>query len=276
MCEQHAVTFAAGLALEGMKPVAAIYSTFLQRAYDQIIHDVCLTNVPVTFALDRAGLVGDDGPTHQGAYDLAYLRCLPNMVIMSPKDENELQKMVLTAIEHPGPAALRFARGSGEGVPMDENIETIPVGEAELLRDGDDVALIALGPMVGLSMESAAQLEELGIQASVLNLRFVKPMDEEKVLELASQCKRVVTIEEGTRIGGMGAGVLELLAAHGMRDVSVTVLGIPDRFIEHGAPQFQREDCGLTSGEITQAARDLMKVEPDSADLVVHGKKTEA
>ncbi|MDE0330918.1 MAG: 1-deoxy-D-xylulose-5-phosphate synthase [Nitrospinae bacterium] len=276
MCEQHAVTFAAGLALEGMKPVAAIYSTFLQRAYDQIIHDVCLTNVPVTFALDRSGLVGDDGPTHQGAYDLAYLRCLPNMIIMSPKDENELQKMVLTAIEHPGPAAVRFARGAGEGVPMDEEIETIPIGEAELLRDGDDVALIALGPMVGLAMESAAQLEELGIQASVLNLRFVKPMDEEKILELARRCKHVVTIEEGTRIGGVGAGVLELLAAQGIQDVSTTVLGIPDRFIEHGAPQLQREDCGLTPGDITQAARDLMNDEADSANLAAHGKKTEA
>ena len=276
MCEQHAVTFATGLALQGMKPVVAIYSTFLQRAYDQIIHDVCLTNVSVTFALDRAGLVGDDGPTHQGVYDLAYLRCLPNMIIMSPKDEDELQMMVLTAIEHPGPAAVRFARGSGEGVPMAENIETIPVGKAELLRDGDDVALIALGPMVGLAMASAEQLAELGIQSSVLNLRFVKPMDDEAILELAGKCKRVVTIEEGARIGGMGAGVLELLAARGLRDVSVEILGIPDRFIEHGAPQLQREDCGLTPGEITRKARNLVEAESDFADLAIHGKKTEA
>ncbi len=276
MCEQHAVTFAAGLALQGMKPVVAIYSTFLQRAYDQIIHDVCLTNVPVAFALDRAGLVGDDGPTHQGAYDLAYLRCLPNMVIMSPKDENELRKMVRTAIEHPGPAAVRFARGSGEGVAMDENIGTIPIGRAELLREGDDVALIALGPMVGLATEAAEQLAEIRIQASVLNLRFVKPMDEEKILALARRCKRIVTIEEGTRIGGMGSGVLELLAARGVSDVPVAVLGIPDHFVEHGAPHFQREACGLTPGDITQAACRMLEAESDSAGLATYGKKTEA
>ncbi len=276
MCEQHAVTFAAGLALQGMKPVVAIYSTFLQRAYDQIIHDVCLTKVPVAFALDRAGLVGDDGPTHQGAYDLAYLRCLPNMVIMSPKDEDELRKMVLTAVEHPGPAAVRFARGSGEGVTMAERIEALPVGKAELLREGGDVALIALGPMVGLAMESAGQLAELGVQASVLNLRFVKPMDEEAVLELAGRCGRIVTIEEGTRIGGMGAGVLELLAARGVRGVPVEVLGIPDRFIEHGAPQLQREDCGLTPGEITQAARGIVEAGSGLTDLEPYGGKAEA
>ncbi|MBT4095566.1 MAG: 1-deoxy-D-xylulose-5-phosphate synthase, partial [Nitrospinaceae bacterium] len=259
MCEQHAVTFAAGLALQGMKPVAAIYSTFLQRAYDQIIHDVCLTNVPVTFALDRAGLVGDDGPTHQGAFDIAYLRCLPNMIVMSPKDENELQRMTLTAIEYQGPAAVRFPRGSGEGVEMDDEIKPLSIGEAELLREGDDVAIIALGPMVGLSMESAAQLEELKIQAAVLNLRFVKPLDEEKILALAKGCKHIVTIEEGTRVGGMGSAVVELLAEKGVRDVAVTRLGLPDRFIEHGSPQIQREDCGLTPGDITQAARDLIE-----------------
>ncbi|MDP7371041.1 MAG: 1-deoxy-D-xylulose-5-phosphate synthase [Nitrospinota bacterium] len=259
MCEQHAVTFAVGLALQGMKPVAAIYSTFLQRAYDQIIHDVCLTNVPVTFALDRSGLVGDDGPTHQGAFDIAYLRCLPNMVIMSPKDENELQRMTLTAIEYPGPAAVRFPRGAGEGVEMDEEIEPLPIGEAELVREGEDVALIALGPMVGLSMESAAQLDELRIQAAVLNLRFVKPLDEEKIVDLARRCKRLVTIEEGVRMGGMGSAVVELLSERGIENVAVTRLGLPDRFIEHGAPDLQREDCGLTPGDITQAARDLIE-----------------
>ncbi|MAE04977.1 MAG: 1-deoxy-D-xylulose-5-phosphate synthase [Nitrospinae bacterium] len=259
MCEQHAVTFAVGLALQGMKPVAAIYSTFLQRAYDQIIHDVCLTNVPVTFALDRSGLVGDDGPTHQGAFDIAYLRCLPNMVIMSPKDENELQRMTLTAIEYPGPVAVRFPRGAGEGVEMDEEIEPLPIGEAELVREGEDVALIALGPMVGLSMESAAQLDELRIQAAVLNLRFVKPLDEEKIVDLARRCKRLVTIEEGVRMGGMGSAVVELLSERGIENVAVTRLGLPDRFIEHGAPDLQREDCGLTPGDITQAARDLIE-----------------
>jgi 1-deoxy-D-xylulose-5-phosphate synthase len=268
MCEQHAVTFAAGLALRGMKPVAAIYSTFLQRAYDQIIHDVCLTNVPVTFVLDRSGLVGDDGPTHQGAFDIAYLRCLPNMVVMSPKDENELQRMTLTAIEYPGPAAVRFPRGSGEGVPMDEEIEPLPIGKAELVREGEDVALIALGPMVGLSMESAEQLAELRIQAAVLNLRFVKPLDGDMVADLARRCGRIVTIEEGTRIGGMGSAILELLADRGITGVPVTRLGFPDRFIEHGSPQLQREDVGLTPGDITQAARDLIEGRTKEASSV--------
>lgn len=268
MCEQHAVTFAAGLALRGMKPVAAIYSTFLQRAYDQIIHDVCLTNVPVTFALDRSGLVGDDGPTHQGAFDIAYLRCLPNMVVMSPKDENELQRMTLTAIEYPGPAAVRFPRGSGEGVPMDEEIEPLPIGKAELVREGEDVALIALGPMVGLSMESAEQLAELRIQAAVLNLRFVKPLDGDIVADLARRCGRIVTIEEGTRMGGMGSAILEFLAERGITGVPVTRLGFPDRFIEHGSPQHQREDAGLTPGDITQAARDLIEGRTKEASSV--------
>jgi 1-deoxy-D-xylulose-5-phosphate synthase len=268
MCEQHAVTFAAGLALRGMKPVAAIYSTFLQRAYDQIIHDVCLTNVPVTFALDRSGLVGDDGPTHQGAFDIAYLRCLPNMVVMSPKDENELQRMIITAIEYPGPAAVRFPRGVGEGVPMDDEIDLLPIGKAELVREGEDVALIALGPMVGLSLESAEQLAELRIQATVLNLRFVKPLDEDLVADIARRCGRIVTVEEGTRMGGMGSAVLEFLADRGIEGVSVRRLGIPDRFIEHGAPQVQREDAGLTPGDITQAARDLIEGRTREASYV--------
>ncbi|MEE9274969.1 MAG: 1-deoxy-D-xylulose-5-phosphate synthase [bacterium] len=272
MCEQHAVTFAAGLSLQGMKPVAAIYSTFLQRAFDQIIHDVCLTNVPVTFALDRAGLVGDDGPTHQGAFDIAYLRALPNMAVMSPKDENELQRMLLTAIEHPGPATVRFPRGAGEGVEMDEEVRTLPFGEAELLREGEDVALIALGPMVGLAMESAEQLAELQIRAAVLNLRFVKPMDEEKVLELARRCRRIVTVEEGVRMGGMGSAVLELLADRGV-GVRAVRLGVPDEFIEHGAPQIQREYCNLTPGDITQAARDLLEGSGREVDtLAGHGE----
>ena len=275
MCEQHAVTFAAGLALRGFKPVAAIYSTFLQRAYDQIIHDVCLTGVPVTFALDRGGLVGDDGPTHQGAFDLAYLRCIPNMAVMSPKDENELQRMLLTAIEHPGPAAVRFPRGAGEGVAMEEEITPLPIGEAEVLREGEDVALIALGPMVGLAMESAAQLAELRIRAAVLNLRFVKPLDEERVLGLARKCRRVVTVEEGCLMGGMGSAVLELLAARGLAGVRVRNLGLPDRFIEHGAPQLQREHCGLTPGDITQAARDLIEAGQEGA-AAGHGKKRKA
>ncbi len=277
MCEQHAVTFAAGLSLRGMKPVAAIYSTFLQRAYDQIVHDVCLTAVPVTLAIDRAGLVGDDGPTHQGAFDIPYLRCLPNMVVMSPKNENELQHMLLTAIEHPGPAAVRYPRGGGEGVPLDEEIKPLPIGKAEMLRNGEDVGIIAVGPMVGLAMDSAEQLNELRLQAAVVNLRFIKPLDEEMILDLARRCKRIVTVEEGALMGGMGSAVLELLADRGLTDVRVTRLGLPDHYIEHGAPQIQREECGLTPGDFTQAARDLLEATGGEViSLAEDGKKPAA
>ena len=257
IAEQHAVTFAAGLATEGMKPVPAIYSTFLQRAYDQVVHDVCLQNLDVTFALDRAGLVGADGSTHQGVYDLAYLRTLPNVVVMAPKDENELQHMLCTAVRHPGPAALRFPRGSGVGVPLDPEIKTLPIGEAELLRDGDDAALIAIGSMVHPALEAAAELFAQDLSVAVLNARFAKPLDRDRIVSLARRCGAVVTVEEHSGQGGFGAAVLEALAESGVA-VPVRCLAIPDRPIEHGDAKATLAELGLDPAGIARAVASLV------------------
>ncbi|MEE2678134.1 MAG: 1-deoxy-D-xylulose-5-phosphate synthase [Myxococcota bacterium] len=257
IAEQHAVTFAAGLACEGMKPVPAIYSTFLQRAFDQVVHDVCLQNLDVTFAIDRAGIVGADGATHQGFYDVAYLRALPNMVVMAPKDENELQHMLRTAVEHPGPAALRFPRGGGFGVPLDPEIKAVPVGQAELLRDGDDAAILVLGTLVHPAVEAAAELAGDGLRVAVLNARFAKPLDAERILGLARQCGALLTVEEHSVQGGFGAAVLELLAASGL-SVPVRCLAIPDGLIEHGDPGAQKAALGLDAGDMAAAVRQLL------------------
>ncbi len=217
IAEQHAVTFAAGLACEGIKPVVAIYSTFLQRAYDQVVHDVALQSLPVRFVLDRGGLVGDDGPTHHGVFDLAYLRCLPNFVIMSPKDENELRHMVYTQLQYDeGPSALRYPRGSAEGVALDRELRAIPIGEAEVLRHGGDVAIVALGSMVAPSMEAARMLADEGISCAVVNARFVKPLDEDLILDFASRVEHLVTVEEAQRAGGFGSAVAELVQDRGV------------------------------------------------------------
>jgi 1-deoxy-D-xylulose-5-phosphate synthase len=258
IAEQHAVTFAAGLATEGLKPVAAIYSTFLQRAYDQVVHDVCLQNLDVTFALDRAGIVGADGATHQGFYDLAYLRTLPNMVVMAPKDENELQHMLRTAIEYPGPAAIRFPRGSGLGVPMDPDIKPLPLGQAELLRDGDEVAIVALGNMVHPALEAADELAARGISAAVLNARFVKPLDAGRLVALVGRCGVAVTVEEHSGMGGFGSAVLEALAAAEV-EVPTRCLAVPDRLVEHGSPARIQARLGLDASGIAEAARRLVK-----------------
>ena len=258
IAEQHAVTFAAGLATEGMKPVAAIYSTFLQRAFDQVVHDVCVQNLDVTFALDRAGLVGADGATHQGLYDVAYLRMLPNMVVMAPKDENELRHMLKTAVLHPGPAALRFPRGNGVGVPLEAEIKALPIGEAELLRDGDAVAVLAFGHVVHPALEAAELLAAEGISAAVLNARFAKPLDAERIGALARRCQRVVTVEEGSALGGFGAAVMELLARLGIR-AAVQSVAIPDRIVEHGNADEIRAEMGLDAAGIATAARQLTR-----------------
>jgi 1-deoxy-D-xylulose-5-phosphate synthase len=258
IAEQHAVTFAAGLASEGMKPVPAIYSTFLQRAFDQVVHDVCLQNLDVTFALDRAGLVGADGATHQGLYDFAYLRTLPNMVVMAPKDENELRHMLRTAVEHPGPAALRFPRGAGFGVPLDPDIKALPLGEAELLRDGRDVALLAIGRTVHPALEAAVELAAQGIDAAVLNARFVKPLDRQRILPLARRCSALVTVEEHAAMGGFGSAVLEALAEAGV-SLPVRCLAVPDRPVEHGDPDAQRAGFGLDRDGIALAVRALLE-----------------
>ncbi|BAZ17089.1 1-deoxy-xylulose 5-phosphate synthase [Calothrix sp. NIES-4071] len=251
IAEQHAVTLAAGLATEGIRPVCAIYSTFLQRAYDQIIHDVCIQNLPVFFCLDRAGIVGSDGPTHQGMYDIAYLRCIPNIVVMAPKDEAELQRMVVTGVNHiSGPIAMRFPRGSGYGVPlMEEGWEALEIGKGEILRNGDDVLLVAYGTMVYPAMQTAEVLSEHGIQATVINARFAKPLDTELILPLAKKIKRVVTLEEGCIMGGFGTAVAEALLD---ADIVVPVkrIGVPDILVEHAEPNESKAELGLTSSQM--------------------------
>lgn len=253
IAEQHAVTMAAGLACEGMRPVVTIYSTFLQRAYDQIVHDVCIQSLPVFFCMDRAGIVGADGPTHQGMYDIAYLRCLPNMVLMAPKDEAELQQMLVTGINHmDGPIALRYPRGNGYGVAlMEEGWEPLPIGKAEVLRQGDDLLLLAYGSMVYPTLQAAEILREHGIAATVVNARFAKPLDTELIIPLAKKLGRVVTVEEGCLIGGFGSAVLEALQEQDIL-VPVTRIGIPDILVEHATPDQSKAQLGLTSAQIAE------------------------
>ncbi|MEG4205084.1 1-deoxy-D-xylulose-5-phosphate synthase [Microcoleus sp. Pol7_A1] len=247
IAEQHAVTLSAGLACEGMRPVVAIYSTFLQRAYDQIVHDVCIQNLPVFFCLDRAGIVGADGPTHQGMYDISYLRCLPNMTIMAPKDEAELQRMIVTGINHTsGPIAMRYPRGNGYGVPlMEEGWEELPIGKAEILRNGDDLLILGYGSMVYPAMQTAEMLSEHGIEATVINARFVKPLDTELILPLAQRIGRVVTLEEGCLMGGFGSAVAESLLDNNVL-VSLMRLGVPDTLVDHATPEQSFASLGLT------------------------------
>ena len=251
IAEQHAVTLAAGMACEGLRPVVAIYSTFLQRAYDQLIHDVGIQKLPVTFVLDRAGIVGADGPTHQGQYDISYLRAVPNFTVMAPKDEAELQQMMVTCLQHDGPTALRIPRGSGEGVPlMEEGWEALSIGRGELLREGNDLVIVAYGSMVASAMETAALLESAGLSASVINARFLRPLDQALIHPLARRVSRVVTMEEGTLSGGFGAAVLESLND---QDINVPVLriGIPDQLVDHATPQQSKEALGLTPKQMS-------------------------
>ncbi len=258
IAEQHAVTLSAGLACEGMRPVVAIYSTFLQRAYDQVLHDVCIQNLPVFFCLDRAGIVGADGPTHQGLYDIAYLRCIPNLTIMAPKDEAELQRMVVTGINYTdGPIAMRYPRGSGVGVPlMEEGWEPVPIGKGEILRNGDDVLLIGYGTMVHQSLQVAEILKEHGIEATVVNARFVKPLDTELIVPLAQRIGKVVTLEEGCLMGGFGSAVAEALLDH---DIVVPIqrFGVQDKLVDHAKPDQSKADLGLTSPQIAEQIRQL-------------------
>jgi len=264
IAEQHAVTFAAGLATQGMKPVVAIYSTFLQRAFDQIVHDVCLQNLPVRFMVDRGGLVGDDGPTHHGVFDLTFLRAVPNMILMSPKDENELASMIRTAVEYDGgPIAVRYPRGAGRGVRMEYDPAPIPIGKAELLRSGDDVCLLAVGSMVYPALEAAEELSREGIGCSVVNARFVKPLDSELIESEARRVRRLVTIEENARAGGFGAAVMELLQSSRLDGVATRVMALPDRFVEHGARSILIDGCHLTAADVAAAARDLVSGSSD-------------
>ncbi len=256
LAEQCAVTFAGGLAAQGMRPVVAIYSTFLQRSYDQVLHDVCIQNLPVIFALDRAGLVGADGPTHHGVFDLAYLRSLPNMVVMAPKDENELQSMVKTALVYEGgPIAFRYPRGTGVGVKMALELQPLPIGKSEILREGEDVLVLTIGNRVYPALEAAQTLADSGISATVINARFVKPLDTETIVPLAESIGKVITVEDGVVMGGFGSAVLEALAAADVTNVQVTNLGIPDEFIEHGDVQHLYALCQCDANAIARAAK---------------------
>jgi 1-deoxy-D-xylulose-5-phosphate synthase len=253
IAEQHAVTLAAGLACEGIRPVVAIYSTFLQRAFDQIVHDVCIQKLPVFFCMDRAGIVGADGPTHQGMYDIAYLRCIPNIVIMAPKDEAELQRMMVTGINHTESAiAMRYPRGSGYGVPlMEEGWEPLPIGKGEVLRHGDDVLLVGYGSMVNPALQTAEILSEHGVEATVVNARFVKPLDTELVLPLAERIGKVVTLEEGCIMGGFGSAVAEAIL-DAQVSASVLRLGVPDILVDHAQPDESKASLGLTPPQMAE------------------------
>ncbi len=258
IAEQHAVTFAAGLAAQGMRPVIPIYSTFLQRAYDQVVHDVATQNLPVTFCIDRGGLVAEDGTTHHGAFDLAYLRHVPNMVVMAPKDENELQHMVKSCISYDRPAAVRYPRGSSLGVEMEPMPQVLPLGKGELLREGTDIALVAIGVTVHQAAAAAERLQQEGISAAVINARFVKPIDGDLIAAVAREVKCLLTVEESTAMGGFGSAVLELLSEKGIINLPTKCLGLPDWFIEQGPQDLLREKYGLTADGIYQRAKQLL------------------
>jgi len=264
IAEQHGVTFAAGLATEGLRPVVAIYSTFLQRAYDQIIHDVCIAVLPVIFAIDRGGLVGEDGPTHHGQFDLTYLRSLPNMVVMAPKDENELRCMMVTALDHGGPVAIRYPRGTAVGVPLDPVPAPISLGQAEILTRGDDLLILAIGKMVTDALEAHLRLKSEDIQCTVVNCRFVKPLDADQILSLVKQIPNIITVEENVLQGGFGSAVMELISDQFTGPVHIRRIGITDEFIEHGAVSVLRAKYGLNADGIVSTAKKLLKDENPS------------
>jgi len=265
IAEQHGVTFAAGMALEGFKPVVAIYSTFLQRGFDQIIHDVCLESLPVIFALDRGGIVGEDGPTHHGLFDLSYLRMIPNMTLMTPKDENELARMLHTAITLNGPCAIRYPRGEGSGQAIDPPIETISVGKAEVLTHGGDLLILAVGRSVSEALAAEAILRDRNIKATVVNMRFVKPLDEALILQLAARTPNIITVEENVLAGGFGSAVMEFLADHKMHNVALQRIGIADTFVAHGASSKLRERYGINAMALVKNAQKLLAADERQA-----------
>ncbi len=259
IAEQHAVTLAAGMACDGLRPVVAIYSTFLQRAFDQMIHDVGIQNLPVTFVLDRAGIVGADGPTHQGQYDISYLRAIPNFTVMAPKDEAELQRMLVSSLQHSGPCAIRIPRGPGEGVPlMEEGWEPLPIGRGELLREGDDLLIVAYGAMNSKAMATAELLAAQGVDSTVVNARFLRPLDDELLHPLARRIGKVVTIEEGTLSGGFGSAVTESLSDADIKP-SILRLGIPDVLVDHATPQQSFEQLGLTPVQMAEKIKTFVQ-----------------
>jgi 1-deoxy-D-xylulose-5-phosphate synthase len=267
ICEQHAVTLAAGLATRGFIPVVAVYSTFLQRAYDQIVHDVCIQNLPVVFAIDRAGIVGDDGRTHQGTLDLSYLGCIPGLTVAAPRDENELQHLIFTGVRANRPIAIRYPRGSGPGAALDAELQEIAIGRGEVLRSGGDVAVFALGTTVHPSLEAAQILLENGIDCTVINARFAKPLDTGLIIETARKVKRVLTVEENALAGGFGSAVLQLVQSRNLQDVQVRCLGIPDEFVEHASQPFLRAKYALDASGI---ASQTVEMFPELRQALLH------
>ncbi|MCK5164356.1 MAG: 1-deoxy-D-xylulose-5-phosphate synthase [Desulfobacula sp.] len=263
IAEQHAVTFSAGLSSKGLKPVVAIYSTFLQRAFDQILHDVCIDAHPVVFAIDRGGIVGEDGQTHQGLFDFSYLRCMPNMTIMAPKDERELARMLVTAVNHDGPVAIRYPRGTGVGVRIDDHPQPLEIGKAQVMNKGDDLLIIAIGKSVCEALKANKLLKDRGISATIINARFVKPLDGDLIIEYALKIKKIIIVEEHVLDGGFGSAVLEMLADNSVTGFSMKRIGIKNRFVEHGPQDVLRQDYKIDSAAIVKAA------------LKLHGKKIE-
>jgi len=260
IAEQHAATMSAALALEGLKPVFAVYSTFLQRAYDQVVHDICRQNLNVVFAIDRAGFVGADGETHHGVYDIAFLRHIPNLVLMMPKDENELRHMMKTALAYDeGPIAIRYPRINGTGVEIEAEMKLIPIGTWDVVREGDSAVIVAVGPMLQVAEEAAELLKRDGLGIRIINARFIKPLDAEMLRQLAAEGQRIVVLEEGSQQGGLGSAILEFYSEHDIHDVPVRIVGIPDAFIEHGSIKEQRRDSGLTGERV---AAELIKLLP--------------
>ncbi|PIZ15443.1 1-deoxy-D-xylulose-5-phosphate synthase, partial [Candidatus Desantisbacteria bacterium CG_4_10_14_0_8_um_filter_39_17] len=257
--EEHAIVFAAGLSLQGFRPVVAIYSTFLQRAYDQI-HDICLQNLPVVIVIGHAGIVGEDGPTHHGTFDISYLRHLPNLVFMAPEDEGELRHMLKTACEYPGPVALRYPKGLGAGANLNESLRKIEIGKAQVLREGKDIAIIAIGSMVQPSIEAARNLEKEGVDAAVINARFIKPLDKNLILNLANKISKFITVEENSLEGGFGSAVMELFEKEDlMGKIMLKRIGLPDRFIEHGSRKILLKECGLDTWGIVKTIKNWVR-----------------
>ncbi|MFC4777472.1 1-deoxy-D-xylulose-5-phosphate synthase [Paenibacillus sp. GCM10023252] len=259
IAEQHAATMSAALAMEGLKPVYAVYSTFLQRAYDQVVHDICRQNANVVFAIDRAGFVGPDGETHQGVYDISYLRHIPNLVLMMPKDENEMRRMMKTAIDYnDGPIAIRYPRINGLGVEMDEVLKPIPIGTWETVRDGDSAVIVAIGPMLQVAEEAAELLKRDGQQVRIINARFIKPLDEQLLLSLAEEGIQMLVLEEHAEQGGLGSAILEFYSRHNIYSMAVRIVGIPDQFIEHGSIKEQRQEVGLTAEHVASELTNML------------------
>jgi len=272
ICEQHAVTFAAGLATQGFIPIVAIYSTFLQRAFDQILHDVCLQNLPVVFAIDRGGIVGDDGKTHQGTFDISYLTLIPNLIVSAPRDENELQHLLYTAVKSGQPMAVRYPRGAGVGVELDETLQEIPIGKWEIVSHGKDVAILAIGAMVAPALEAARELAANKIEATVVNARFAKPLDSALIIDLTRGIKRLVTVEENTISGGFGSSVARFLQDSGIGALQVKSIGIPDEFVEQGTQATLRTKYGLDAKGIAKQVLSLFPGHKSGSLLAVKGK----